>query len=588
MASTNGISAVKRFFRLIKVDRKDISHIYVYAAFEGLITLSLPLGIQAVIGLIAGGAVSASLILLVAAVSAATAMSGLLRVMQIKVMETIQRRIYTRSAFDLAYRIPRFKMELLAQYYAPELMNRFFDTLTLQKGIPKIILDLSTSALQILFGLLLISFYHPFFAFFGLGLLIFLFVLFRLTSAPGLASNMNVSKYKYETAYWLEELARSMSTFKLAGNTDFHLNKLDGIVSKYLDYRKSYFTILLYQYGGFVILKTVITAAFLLLGAYLVIENQINIGQFVAAEIVILLTIASVDKMIMSMETIYDVLTGIEKLGFVTDLPIENNEGLCFPDIDKGQGQGLSLQIQGLSFTYHRNNKPALNDIFLDIQPGERVCIAGYNGAGKSTLVQIIAGLYSDFQGVVSYNRFPFKSLNANSLREHIGDYCTQEGIFRGTILENITIGHKNASFEDALWAAKNMRLDDYISTLPEGYNTILDPEGANIPQGARTKIILARAVASRPSLLAMESFLRTLDQEDRVAIASFLTDKANPWTFIAVSTDPVLAIRCDKIVIMQEGNIVETGTFSEITKSPHFIKVFKVADADLFPDVPK
>lgn len=581
MGESTALSSVKRFFRLLRLDRKDIGYIYIYAAFEGLIALSLPLGIQAVIGLIAGGTVSASLILLVAAVTAATALSGLLRIMQITVMETVQRRIYTRSAFDLAYRIPRFRMELLSQYYPPELMNRFFDTLTLQKGIPKIIMDLSTSALQIFFGLLLISFYHPFFAFFGVGLLLFLFIIFRVTGPPGLATNLKVSKYKYETAYWLEELARAMTTFKLAGDTDFHLKKLDYIVSKYLDFRKSHFGILLYQYSAFVILKTVITAAFLLLGALLVIENQINIGQFVAAEIVILLTIASVDKMIMSMETIYDVLTGLEKLGFVTDLPIETDEGLSFPDIDKGQG-GMSLKIQGLSFTYEGGAKPALRDINLEIAPGERVCIAGYKGAGKSTLVQIIAGLYSDFQGIVSYNGFTFRSLNMNSLREHIGDYCTQEGIFSGTILENITMGHKDVSIEDALWAAEKVRVDGYVSVLPQGYNTLLASEGANIAQGARTKVILARAIATRPQLLAMESFLRSLDQDDRKAIAEFLTDRANPWTLVAVSNDPLLAARCDKIVVMKEGTIVEVGTFAQIKKSPHFEKVFKVSDLDL------
>jgi ABC-type bacteriocin/lantibiotic exporter with double-glycine peptidase domain len=580
MAESTALSSVNRFFRLLRIDRKDIGYIYIYAAFEGLITLSLPLGIQAVIGLIAGGAVSASLILLVAAVTVASALSGLLRIMQITVMETVQRRIYTRSAFDLAYRIPRFRMELLSQYYPPELMNRFFDTLTLQKGIPKIIMDLSTAALQIFFGLLLISFYHPFFAFFGVGLLLFLFLIFRITGPPGLATNLHVSKYKYETAYWLEELARSMTTFKLAGNTDFHLKKLDYIVSKYLDFRKSHFGILLYQYGAFVALKTVITAVFLLLGAFLVIENQINIGQFVAAEIVILLTIASVDKMIMSMETIYDVLTGLEKLGFVTDLPIETNEGLSFSDIDKGKG--MSLKIQGLSFTYEGSAKPALRDIHLEIAAGERVCIAGYKGGGKSTLVQILAGLYSDFQGIVSYNGFTFRSLDMNSLREHIGDYCTQEGIFRGSVLENITMGHKDVSIEDALWAAEKMRVDGYVSALPQGYNTQLASEGTNIAQGARTKLILTRAIATRPRLLAMESFLRSLDQDDRKAIAEFLTDRANPWTLIAVSNDPLLASRCDKVVVMKEGAIVEAGTFAQIKKSPHYEKVFKVSDLDL------
>ncbi len=586
MAEYSGISSIKRFFRLLELDRKDIGYIYVYAAFEGLIALSLPLGIQAVIGLIAGGAVSASLILLVAAITAATAMSGVLRVMQITVMENIQRRIFARSAFDIAYRIPRFRIELLSRYYTPELMNRFFDTLTLQKGVPKIILDLSTSAIQIFFGLLLISFYHPFFAFFGIGLLVFLFVIFRFTGPPGLETNLHVSKYKYETAYWLEELARAMTTFKLAGETNFHLKKVDYIVSRYLDFRKSHFGILLYQYGAFVLLKTVITAVFLLLGAVLVIENQINIGQFVAAEIVVLLTITSVDKMIMSMETIYDVLTGLEKLGFVTDLPIETDDGLCFPEIDKGAG--LALQIKDLSFTYQGGSKPALRNVNLDIAPGERVCIAGYNGAGKSTLVQIISGLYSDFQGVVAYNGFPFKNLNMNSLREHIGDYCTQEGIFRGTILENITIGHNEVSVEDALWAAEKMRLDSYVSLLPEGYNTMLVSEGSNIAQGARTKIILARAVATRPRLLAMESFLRSLDQPDRAAIAEFLTDRSNPWTFVAVSNDPVLASRCDKIVVMREGTIVQCGTFEQIAQGEHFAKVFKVSDLDLIPEPEK
>lgn len=580
MAEQITLSSLKRFFRLLQLDRKDIGYVYVYAAFEGLIALSLPLGVQAVIGLIAGGAVSASLILLVGVVTAATALSGLLRIMQITVMETVQRRIYTRSAFDLAFRIPRFRMELLSQYYPPELMNRFFDTLTLQKGIPKIILDLSTAALQIFFGLLLISFYHPFFAFFGVGLLFFLFIIFRFTGPPGLATNLNVSKYKYDTAYWLEELARSMTTFKLAGETNFHLKKLDYIVSKYLDFRKSHFGILLYQYSAFVVLKTVITAVFLLLGAFLVIENQINIGQFVAAEIVVLLTIASVDKMIMSMETIYDVLTGLEKLGFVTDLPIETSEGLCFQDIDKGQA--MSLKIQGLNFTYQGGSKPALKDINLDIASGERVCIAGYKGAGKSTLVQIIAGLYSDFQGIVAYNGFTFRNLNMNSLREHIGDYCTQEGIFTGTVLENITMGHNEVRIDDALWAAEKMRLDTYISGLPLGYNTTLTSEGNNVAQGARTKIILARAVATRPRLLAMESFLRSLDQDDRKAIAAFLTDRANPWTLVAVSNDPLLASRCDKVIVMQEGAIIEQGTFAQIKKSPHFEKVFKVSDLDL------
>ena len=162
-ADTVILSPLQRFFRLLELDKKEISYIYLYAIFAGLITLTLPLGIQAIIGLIIGGNVSSSWVLLVIVVTIGTLLNGVLKVMQLTVTETIQQRIFTRSAFDIAYRFPRIKFEALHYEFAPELANRFFDTLTLQKGLPKILMDFSTGILQIFFGLLLLSFYHPLF-----------------------------------------------------------------------------------------------------------------------------------------------------------------------------------------------------------------------------------------------------------------------------------------------------------------------------------------------------------------------------------------------------------------------------------------
>ena len=229
---------VRRFFKLLELDRKDITYIYIYAIFAGLITLSIPLGVQAIIGLIAGGALSASLIILVAVVTLGTGLAGLLTVMQLTVTETIQRRIFSRSAFDLAYRIPRLRLDNLNTYYAPELVNRFFDTLTLQKGIPKILVDFSTAILQIVFGLLLISFYHPLFFFFGAILIVILILIFRFTGPGGLSTSLQESSYKYKVAHWLEELARSVTTFKLAGGASLSLKRTDDLVCQYLDRRK--------------------------------------------------------------------------------------------------------------------------------------------------------------------------------------------------------------------------------------------------------------------------------------------------------------------------------------------------------------
>lgn len=573
MANYGSVRPLQRFFRLLELDKKDIYYIYIYAIFAGLITLSLPLGIQAIIGLIAGGALSASLVILVAIVTLGTALAGILKVMQLTVTETIQRRIFARSAFDFAYRIPRIKLDEVVRFYPPELVNRFFDTLTLQKGVPKILMDFSTAVLQILFGLLLISLYHPFFVFFGMALIVLLLLIFRITGPGGLKTSLKESKYKYEVAYWLEEIARAMNTFKLSGGNSFSLNKTDGLVCDYLEARKKHFKILVFQYGNIVAFKTIVTAGLLFLGAYLVINNQINIGQFVAAEIVVILVLNSVEKLILTMETIYDVLTGLEKLGAVTDLPIEEESGRMFDQVDTGRG--IEIELDRLAFRFHDSKKNTLDNISLKIKANERICIAGYNGSGKSTLLQILAGLYTDFRGSIAYNGFPVRNLNIHSLRQQIGDYSAQEDIFRGTILENINFSCPDVELKEVVKIANQIGLSTYVDKLPDGYETMLLPEGSNVPQSIRTRIILARCIISKPRMLAVEGFFYGIEQGDREMISDFLTADEHNWTMVTVTDDPVLASRCDRVIVMKEGRIVQQGTFDEVLAGPHFNNIF-------------
>src|SRR5690606_14189919 len=159
---------LQRFFKLLQADKREIYLVYAYAAFNGIVNLSLPLGIQAIIGFIMGGMVSFSWILLVFLVIVGIAVTGGLQVMQMYLVEILQQRVFTRAALEFAFRIPRFKLESLRNRYAPEIINRFFDTISVQKGLGKVLIEFSTSALQVVFGLILLSFYHPFFVFFGL------------------------------------------------------------------------------------------------------------------------------------------------------------------------------------------------------------------------------------------------------------------------------------------------------------------------------------------------------------------------------------------------------------------------------------
>ncbi|MEO1434761.1 MAG: ABC transporter ATP-binding protein [Bacteroidota bacterium] len=568
---------VKRLWSLLKLDRREIYFVYFYAILSGIITLSLPLGIQAIISLIAGGAISTSLYVLIAVVVVGTTMTGILKVMQLTVTETIQRRIFARSSFEFAYRIPLIQLDNLQKVYPPELVNRFFDTMNIQKGLPKILMDVSTAILQIIFGIILISFYHPFFVIFGMMLILVVYLIFRFTAWGGLKTSLKESSYKYEVAHWLEELARAKHTFKLSDRNSLSLNRTNDLVKNWLNARMAHFRILIVQAGSVVAFKALITGALLIIGSLLVVDNQINIGQFVAAEIVVILILNSVEKLIQNMETIYDVVTGIEKIGYVMDMPLDRIDGLK-PDEDLHE-DGISIELKDVSFTFEGDTAPTLNKINLYIPDGQKVCITGYNRAGKSTLVHLLAGMYNNFEGYIAIDGLPFKDLCLSTFRNRIGQYTSGQDLFKGTIEENILMGRKDPSVAELIKVSEMVGLHDFVKRLPKGYNTNLLPGGVNVPGSVRHKIVMARTLANDPKLMIMEDDLGTLESSDREKLIELLVDPARHWTFIVVSDDPEIAKRCDKVIIMRKGEIIEEGTYAQIKRTEHYHEVFHGRD---------
>ncbi|HMP30052.1 MAG TPA: ABC transporter ATP-binding protein, partial [Saprospiraceae bacterium] len=317
MSNVNGLTAFKRFRRLLKLDNKEITHVYVYALFNGLVNLSLPLGIQAIINLIQGGEMSTSWMIMVGIVILGITLTGFFQYMQLRIVENISQKIFARSSFEFAYRFPKINYRALYNYYAPELANRFFDTLTIQKSLPKILIDFSLAAFQIIVGLFVLSLYHSFFVFFAILLLILVFFLINYIGPMGMKTNLKESKYKYDVAHWLEEVARTKVTFKLVPDSTINLENTDSKVVNYINARESHFRVLVHQFFWLILFKVIIAAALLIIGGILVFRQEMNIGQFVAAEIIILLVLASIEKIITSLEGIYDMLTALEKIGYV-------------------------------------------------------------------------------------------------------------------------------------------------------------------------------------------------------------------------------------------------------------------------------
>jgi ABC-type bacteriocin/lantibiotic exporter with double-glycine peptidase domain len=570
----HGLTPVQRVLRLTGQYKSEIRYILLYAAVAGLINLSLPLGIQAIIGQIAGGSINASWGVLIFFVTVGALLAGILRLMQLSVMEYMQRKIFTDSALEFAIRIPKFNLENLYNEHIPELANRFFDTLTLQKGLPKLLIEGSTAALQIIFSLMLLSFYHGSFVTFSLTLLGILLLFFYWAAPIGIQSSLKESKYKYKLAFWLEEMGRMAATFKLAGDQSFTLRHTDEITVEYLNARAKHWRVLMAKFIGGIVFRVFVLTGFLILGSLLVVQNELNIGQFVAAEILVLFVIESVEKLILLHEIGYDVVTAAEKLGQVIDLPLERESGVRTEEFS-APGQPMEVEMKNLSYQYPDADLPVLKNISLKINAGERVLIAGYNGSGRSTLLQILSVLKRNFKGMLLFNGLPKSNLELRSLRRHIGDVSSQEDVFKGTLRDNITMGNMDVSVPTILRVIDQVGLNQFLQSSPAGIDTDLLPGGKNIPGSVVSKILIARAVVGRPSLLSLEDPLGKLNQRDRIKIAHFLTEPNHSWTLICASDDPLLAALCDRVVVLKEGEVIFDGTYAGVQQTEHFKKVF-------------
>ena len=548
----NILTAWQRLMGLLRLDKRDVFQVFYYAIFAGLVNLSLPLGIQAIINLIQGAQISTSWIVLVVLVTGGVAFVGVLQLMQIRIIENVQQKIFTRSSFEFAYRFPKIKMSELRNYYPPELANRFFDTLTVQKGLSKILIDFPAALLQIIFGLLLLSFYHPFFIIYGLLLILLIYVVFKFTAQKGLDTSLSESKSKYKVAHWLQEVARCIISFKLSGKTTHALDKNDALVVEYLEARESHFRVLVLQFIQMIGFKVLVTAGLLLIGGLLVLNQEMNIGQFVAAEIIILLVISSVEKLITGLETFYDLLTSLEKLGQVVDKELEPQEG----EKPFAENEGFHIELDEVSYNVPGRDKKIINDVSLKITPSCTILLNGESGSGKTTLLRIIAGILEPDSGGIYINDVSLKGMNLNYYRSHIGQSLPEESPFEGTILNNITFGDKSISQEQVYWALDAIGLTEFVKEQPNGIHTILYPEGKQIPYTVAKKIVLARSIVRKPKLLILKDPLDQFKKEEALRMMNFLSDPKNGWALLVVSPNLKWADRCTRIVTMENGKI--------------------------------
>lgn len=539
------VNSINKLHSILRVDRKDIGVIYMFAILAGLVQLSLPLGIQSIISFVMAGSMSTSIIVLICMVIFGVFINGLLQIKQLQIIEKVKQKLFVRYSLEYSDRLPKLNIEQLDNEYLPEMVNRYFDSVSLQKGLDKLLIDLPAAIIQVFLGLLLLAFYHPIFIVFGLILIIIVLSILRFTSPQGLLTAMSASTYKYEVAAWLQEVARTIKSFKYAQPTSLHMRKSDRLISQYLGSRTNHFIILLMQFWSFISFKIIITAAMLVIGSYLLINEQINIGQFIAADIVIIAIIASIEKLIMNLDAVYDSLVSVEKLSILIDADIEKSGTLIVPQ----KNEGVSVEFREVSFAYS-DHKAILRNISFSVTAGQIVQLKGVSGAGKSTVLRLLTGAFTNFSGNILVEGIPIANYQIDNLRKNTGILLESQDIFHGTLWQNLTMGIEDIGMIEVNRLVTLTGLTSFVMSCKEGFDTILMPLGNKLSGNVRKNILLIRALLGKHRLLLLEEPFEHLAPPFKNHIMDYIK-KNKAATVLIASREEALKNYYDEIIMM-------------------------------------
>lgn len=526
-----------RLIALLQAERSDIWVVFVFAMVTGLLSMATPLAVEALVSTVAFGRFLQPVVVLSLILFAFMAFMAALRALQTVVVEIIQRRIMARVTADLAYRLPRVRISAYEGQDGRELVNRFFEVVTVQKVTAQMLLDALSLVLTTLIGMGVLAFYHPWLLGFDVVLLCVIAFAIFVMGRGAVYTAIKESKSKYRIAAFLEELANCPRAFKSAGASEFAMERADRLTFEYLETRRKHFKILMRQMIFALFLQAVASTVLLGMGGWLVISGQLTLGQLVAAELIVSIIVASFAKMGKHLESFYDLLASVDKLGALFDLPTEKSDGLS--SIQHDQPARVSIR----QASYGR-----LQPISLEIEPGERLAICGATGHGKSLLLELLYGLHSPTSGYVAINDIDVRNLRPDILRQ-VTAIASDVEIFEGTVAENLHLERPDVSNGHVRLALQKVGLLEAILSFPDGLETTLISGGYPLTPAQARKLMIARAIVIRPTLLLIDGTLDTFPDEEGAALMAMLCDRSHPWTLLCISGRKSLQQMADRVV---------------------------------------
>ena len=528
---------LKRLFGLLQLDRADIFTVVLFAFVGGTLSLATPLAVEALVNVVSWGTYLQPLIVLGLILLTCLGLAGFLGVLQVVVVELIQRRQYVRIVGDLAYRFPRANQASLVGEYPRELANRVFDIMTIQKASAVLLLDGVSIILTTFIGLVLLAFYHPFLLGFDIVLLISMISLTWILGRGGIRTSIEESLTKYRVAHWLQDVLSSPAVFKMGGGQSLSIERANQLTANYLNARQRQFRVVIRQVSFAIALEVIASTSLLALGGWLVIDGQLTLGQLVASELVVTVVVGAFAKAGKSLEKFYDLMAGIDKVGHLIDIPTDATHEKYEPVDGPAEVSWSNLVFS--SESYKGKVEPAT------IEAGSRAAIIGDDVDGRSLLARSFAGLVASSSGRVQVAGMDPIQVLPGASGQLVG-YVGPNDIFHGSLRDNVDLGRSGVKQLDVRKSLEDAGLSKVVLQLRDGLDTHLQTGGYPLSEMQTRLVILARAIVTRPKLLVIDGLLDLLALEDRQAIWSRLTGPDVPWTLVVNTNREDVANLCD------------------------------------------
>lgn len=486
-------------WRLLAPDRKDLWALVVFSSIAGLLMLSVPVTAQQLVRTVTFATLYQPIIVLSLMLLGLLGFVAALQALQVYVAEIIQRRLFVRVTGQVTRCLTQADAAAWRQFAIPEMANYFLEVAIVQKVTASLVVDGVAILLTTLISMSVMAFYHPFLLGYDILLLAFLATILFGFGRGGVKTAIQESRTKYGVLSWLEDMARCPGIFRTGGVELLAMQRTDVLCADYLRARRSHFSILMRQIVLVLILQVIATTALLGLGGFLVLNEQLTLGQLVAAELIVAMIVSSFAKLGKHLEGWYDLLASVDKLSHLLDLPPEPNDGLI----------GLSRQGPA-EFVIREAASPesptntSLNGELLRVAPGEKAVLLNWDPSLTRDLADSLRGLRGMSVPDLIIDGVQVDDIRGDVLRQHVAVASDLE-FLPGTITENVHLSRPRVSESDVCGVCDAIGLTEELRLASLTLSTQMLPNGWPLNVLQHRRLILARALAGRPRFLFID-----------------------------------------------------------------------------------